>query len=124
MTVIDSFDAFSLSPEQAEAPELFRRWQREAAERILAAAKEVAKVGGVDFSTVQVQDQDPYEAIVRSAQELNCDLIAMASHGRRGIAAIVLGSVTTKVLTHSTIPVLVIRSPPAGKFGLTTTLMG
>jgi nucleotide-binding universal stress UspA family protein len=50
----------------------------------------------------------PYEAIVATAKEKGCDLIVMASHGRSGIAAVVLGSVTTKVLTHTSIPTLVI----------------
>ena len=48
-----------------------------------------------------------YEAIVATAKGKGCDLIVMASHGRSGIAAVVLGSVTTKVLTHTTVPVLV-----------------
>ena len=51
----------------------------------------------------------PYEAIVDTAKGKGCDLIVMASHGRNGIAAIMLGSVTTKVLAHTTIPVLVCR---------------
>jgi nucleotide-binding universal stress UspA family protein len=54
--------------------------------------------------------EQPYQAIIETAAEKNCDLIVMASHGRRGIAAVVLGSETVKVLTHSTIPVLVFRA--------------
>jgi nucleotide-binding universal stress UspA family protein len=49
----------------------------------------------------------PYQAIVATAKEKGCDLIVMASHGRGGVAAVVLGSVTTKVLTHTAIPILV-----------------
>jgi len=56
---------------------------------------------------VQIEEDHPYEAIINAAQQRGCDLIVMASHGRSGIAAIVLGSVTTKVLTHTKIPVLV-----------------
>jgi len=51
----------------------------------------------------------PYEAILNTARKEKCDLIAMASHGRRGLSAVVLGSETQKVLTHSTIPVIVYR---------------
>ena len=59
-------------------------------------------------------DNDPAQVIMRDAEARGCDLIVMASHGRRGISAIVLGSETLKVLTHSTIPVLVYRGPRAG----------
>ncbi|HEY9215038.1 MAG TPA: universal stress protein, partial [Ancylobacter sp.] len=58
---------------------------------------------------VQVEGGDPYLAIIDTATQRGCDLVAMASHGRRGVAALILGSVTTKVLTHSNIPVLVYR---------------
>ena len=51
----------------------------------------------------------PYQAIIDTAKKVGCDLIAMASHGRRGVSAMVLGSETIKVLTHSSIPVLVYR---------------
>jgi len=61
-----------------------------------------------------VEHQHPYKAIIDVANNKACDLIMMASHGWRGISAIVLGSETLKVLTHSTIPVLVYRGPRAG----------
>jgi nucleotide-binding universal stress UspA family protein len=56
-----------------------------------------------------VEHEAPYAAIIDAARSLGCDLIAMASHGRRGLSAVVLGSETQKVLTHSRIPVLVLR---------------
>ena len=59
--------------------------------------------------TVSATSDVPHEAIIRAAEENGCDLIFMASHGRRGISALLLGSETQKVLTHSTIPVLVYR---------------
>ncbi len=68
-----------------------------------------AKAAGVPCETVQVDHDHPYQAIIETAASRGCDLIAMASHGRRGISALVLGSETTKVLTHSTTPVLVYR---------------
>jgi nucleotide-binding universal stress UspA family protein len=68
-----------------------------------------AKAAGVACDTVQMEHEHPYQAIIDTAKSKSCDLIVMASHGRRGIAAMVLGSVTVKVLTHSRIPVLVHR---------------
>jgi nucleotide-binding universal stress UspA family protein len=77
------------------------------AEKILTGVADAARSAGVACETVQVEQDHPYEAIIDTAQQRGCDLIVMASHGRSGIAAIVLGSVTTKVLTHTKIPVLV-----------------
>jgi nucleotide-binding universal stress UspA family protein len=76
---------------------------------ILAAAEQKAKGLGLHCETLEVEQGHPYEAIIATAQEKGCDLIAMASHGRRGISAVVLGSETLKVLTHSKTPVLVYR---------------
>ncbi len=79
------------------------------AARVLdAAAAEVAKAG-IGCETASALDRDPYQAIIDTAKAKGCDLIVMASHGRRGLAALVLGSVTQKVLAHSPIPVLVHR---------------
>jgi nucleotide-binding universal stress UspA family protein len=58
---------------------------------------------------VNVVSDNPYEAILQTAKERNCDLIIMASHGRRGIKGVLLGSETQKVLVHTNIPVLVYR---------------
>ena len=63
----------------------------------------------VRCGTLFVTNEQPWRAIIRTARSRRCDLILMASHGRRGIAAVVLGSETTKVLTHSKTPVLVCR---------------
>jgi nucleotide-binding universal stress UspA family protein len=64
---------------------------------------------GVPLETVHVESDSPYVAIIDTAKEKGANLIVMASHGRRGLAAVLLGSETQKVLTHSTIPVLVCR---------------
>jgi nucleotide-binding universal stress UspA family protein len=80
-----------------------------AAEKLLAAAADKAKAGGVACETVQLEYEHVYQGIIDTAKSRGCDLIVIASHGRRGISAIVLGSVTVKVLTHSRIPVLVHR---------------
>jgi nucleotide-binding universal stress UspA family protein len=77
------------------------------ATKILDGVAAEAKAAGVPCETVQMEHDHPFEAIVAAAKERNCDLIVMASHGRGGIASVVLGSVTIKVLTHTKIPVLV-----------------
>jgi nucleotide-binding universal stress UspA family protein len=77
------------------------------AQKVLNGVAEQARAAGVVCDTVQVEEDHPYEAIIVTAEQRGCDLIVMASHGRSGIAAVVLGSVTTKVLTHTKIPVLV-----------------
>jgi len=71
----------------------------------------LAAAGSADVSCemVHVEHEHPYQAIIDTAASKGCDLILMASHGRRGVAAVVLGSETVKVLTHSKIPVLVYR---------------
>ncbi len=79
------------------------------AEKILGDAGRQAQAAGVACGTVHVEHEHPYLAIIETAESKPCDLIVMASHGRHGIAAIVLGSETVKVLTHSKIPVLVYR---------------
>ena len=69
----------------------------------------VARACVVPCETIREVNDQPYRAIIDAAHALGCDLIVMASHGRRGISALLLGSETSKVLTHSTIPVLVYR---------------
>ena len=79
------------------------------AERFLAVIMQAAKAADVPCEIAcQISDQ-PYEAIIATAKEKGCDLILMASNGRRGVQAFLLGSETQKVLTHSKIPVLVFR---------------
>ena len=68
-----------------------------------------AKSEGVQCDSLVVMGDNPYARITENAQTRKCDLIVMASHGRRGFDAVVLGSETVKVLTHSKIPVLVVR---------------
>lgn len=64
---------------------------------------------GVECTTATATSDVPYEAIIEAAEKSGCDLIFMASHGRRGISGFLLGSETNKVLTHSKVPVLVYR---------------
>jgi nucleotide-binding universal stress UspA family protein len=77
--------------------------------KLLADVKTSAIAAGVDCDCVSVTSGVPYEAIIKQAKKAKCDLIMMASHGRKGLSSILLGSETAKVLTHSTIPVLVVR---------------
>jgi nucleotide-binding universal stress UspA family protein len=79
------------------------------AEQTLGAVAKAAEAAGIACETVQVEHEHPYRAIIDTAASRGCDLIVMASHGRHGISAIVLGSETVKVLTHCKIPVLVDR---------------
>ncbi|WP_072390012.1 universal stress protein [Hyphomicrobium sp. CS1GBMeth3] len=79
------------------------------ANKILAAVADEAKAAGVPCATQHVRDQFPAEGIIEAAEKHACDLIVMASHGRRGLMRILLGSQATKVLTSSSVPVLVCR---------------
>ena len=77
---------------------------------VLDRVANAAKQAGVPCDTIQVEGVQPYEAIVATATDRGCDLIVMASHGRSGLSAVVLGSVTNKVLTYTKTPVLVVPS--------------
>ena len=81
----------------------------ENAAKILARTADMAKKAEVACATVHVKDQFAAEGIIAAAKEKGCDLIVMASHGRRGLAKLLLGSEATKVLTHSSVPVLICR---------------
>ena len=81
---------------------------KQAAEK-LSVIEQAAKASGVVVELVRESNDHPWEAIVNTAKAKGCDLIVMASHGQRGVSALILGSETQKVLTHSTVPVLVVR---------------
>ena len=80
----------------------------EASDR-LAYVQRVAAEAGVACHTSMLEDDEPYRAIIAAADKHDCGLIVMASHGRRGVQALVLGSETQRVLTHTMRPVLVVR---------------
>jgi nucleotide-binding universal stress UspA family protein len=111
LVVEASFDVYGLPSSRTNLiSNAFAEYGEQAkahAAKVLSAVADEAKAAGVACETVQMTHDHPYEAIVTTAKEKGCDLIVMASHGRAGIAAVVLGSVTTKVLTHTKIPVLV-----------------
>jgi len=80
-----------------------------AATQLLERMKKAADAGGITAAVEHVSDAHPDRAILATAEKYGCDLLVMGSHGRRGIAGLLLGSVTAKTLTHSKIPVLVYR---------------
>jgi nucleotide-binding universal stress UspA family protein len=80
-----------------------------AAQKFIGEIDKAAQKVGVPCECLSVENNSPYEAIIGTARNKGCDLIVMASHGRRGIAGLVLGSEANKVLTHSKIPVLIMR---------------
>ena len=110
LTTTEPFHVFSTDPKVVTDTEpLYRKHAAEFAAKTLDAAAKAAKAAGVPCETIHLEECFPYEAIIKTANAKHCDLILMASHGRRGLSAIVLGSETMKVLTHSKIPVLVYR---------------
>jgi len=82
---------------------------KEIAQKVVSAIVARAKEKGVQCDGLVIVGDHPYEEIISSAENRKCDLIMMASHGRRGLDAVLLGSETVKVLTHTKIPVLVVR---------------
>ena len=77
--------------------------------RLLDASLEIAAANKAAADTAFVAGYSTFDAIIRIAQEQHCDLIVMASHGRRGLSSLLIGSETQKVLAHTTVPVLVVR---------------
>jgi len=90
-------------------PQKYRELAGREAKKVLAAVEIEAETAGVSCSTQTTTNEHPWRGIVRLAQARKCDVIVMASHGRRGLSGLLLGSETNKVLTHSKIPVLVCR---------------
>lgn len=92
-----------------ESPAVYTATAEERAAARLKPGLEYAHANGVPARTEHVFAERPYEAIIAVAAKEGCDLVCMASHGRKGIAGLLVGSETTKVLTHSRVPVLVCR---------------
>jgi nucleotide-binding universal stress UspA family protein len=119
LTVSAPFHTFAAGPAMVtDTPEQYAKRVAALATRYLDVAKEVALAAGVSCETVNVEHDHPYLAIIETAAKRSCDLIVMASHGRKGASAVVLGSETNKVLTHSAIPVLVVRPPSRPFFSI------
>ncbi len=109
LSVKEPFPYSALSEIQPTPPQEFYDAQERAAQSRLSAAQDAARALGVQAEGATVEALHPWEAILDHAKSRGCDLIVMASHGRRGVGALLMGSETQKVLTHSTLPVLVIR---------------
>jgi nucleotide-binding universal stress UspA family protein len=108
--VMPEFHVFTYKTEMLEdTKDEFARDSKAHAAQYLNVVQSAADVAGVPCDIASAIHDHPYEAIINAAQEHGCDLIVMASHGRKGVQAVLLGSETQKVLTHSHIPVLVCR---------------
>jgi len=90
-------------------PKRYKEITAREAKKALAVVEVEAQTAGVECKTAAVTADQAWKGIIRTAQSKGCDLIVMASHGRRGLSGLLLGSETTKVLTHSKTPVLVCR---------------
>ena len=110
MTATPEFHTFTADTAMLEQTrEQYADASRAQGQRLLDEAVAAARQAGVPCSGVHIVSDEPYEAILSTAREQMCDLIVMASHGRKGIKGLLLGSETQKVLVHSLIPVLVHR---------------
>ena len=110
LTVLPPFHMFTTDAQMLEdTPAQYKTRMQAHAEKTLSSVAQAAQAAGVTCEIVHVEHEHPYRAIIDTAGSKGCDLIVMASHGRHGISALVLGSETVKVLTHSKLPVLVHR---------------
>jgi nucleotide-binding universal stress UspA family protein len=109
LSVKEPFPYSAISEMQPVPPqEFYDAQERIAAERVKTAV-DAAQAAGVQCEGFTVEALHPWEAILDTAKTQGCDLVVMASHGRRGLSALLLGSETQKVLTHSTVPVLIVK---------------
>ena len=114
LTVTEPFPVYGSASAVGWVPDgndiaAYESGQEEAARATLAKASEAAATLGVVADTVHVPNARPAEAIVETAGKYGCNLIVMASHGRRGLGRMLLGSQTAEVVSHSPLPVLVVR---------------
>ncbi len=109
LAVKEPFPFSAVSEMQPVPPQEFFDAQERVATARVKAVQAAAEAAGVPFKGFTVEGLHAWEAILDHAKAQGCDLIVMASHGRRGMSALLLGSETQKVLTHSKLPVLVVR---------------
>ena len=109
ISVKEPFPYSAISEMQPTPPQEFFDAQERIAARRIQQVREACEAAGVPCEAHTVEALHPWEAIIEHAQRTECDLLVMASHGRRGVTALLLGSETQKVLTHSKLPVLVVR---------------
>ena len=109
LSVKEPFPYSAISEIQSPSPQVFLDAQERLAQKRVQAVLDACKAAQVPCQAHTVEADHPWEAIHDHAKKQECDLIVMASHGRRGMSAMLLGSETQKVLTHSKVPVLVVR---------------
>ena len=109
LAVKEPFPYSAISEMQPVPPQAYFDTQERVATARVKAVTDAAAAAGVPCKGYTVEGLNAWEAILDQAKAQACDLIVMASHGRRGMSALLLGSETQKVLTHSTLPVLVVR---------------
>ncbi|MDH4287908.1 MAG: universal stress protein [Aquincola sp.] len=109
ISVKEPFPYSAISEMQPVPPQEFYDAQERIAAARVKAVKDAAQAAGVACDAHTVEALHPWEAILDHAKSQQCDLIVMASHGRRGVAALLLGSETQRVLIHSSLPVLVVK---------------
>jgi nucleotide-binding universal stress UspA family protein len=109
ISVKEPFPYSAISEMQPVPPQEFYDAQERIAAARVKAVQDAAVAAGVSCNAHTVEALHPWEAILDHAKSQQCDVIVMASHGRRGVAALLLGSETQRVLIHSPIPVLVVK---------------
>ncbi len=110
VTVSTPFHVFTTDAVMVtDTEDVYKKECDQRAAKYLGVIKNAAESAGLTFEGIHVFGDHPYAAIIDTADKKGCDVICMASHGRKGMAALVLGSETMKVLTHSKIPVVVWR---------------
>jgi nucleotide-binding universal stress UspA family protein len=109
ISVKEPFPYSAVSEMQPTPPQEFFDAQERIAQSRLKSVLAAAEAGGVPCEAHSIEALHAWEAIIEHAKRVDGDLVVMASHGRRGVQALLLGSETQKVLTHSSIPVLVVR---------------
>jgi nucleotide-binding universal stress UspA family protein len=115
VTALHVYPKFSGSPYGTFGPaedileEAHKNQARAEGDSMFAGIQKLTDAAGVQLESVLVESNDVWKQIIGTAKKKKCDLICMASHGRRGISGVLLGSETHKVLTHSELPVLVLR---------------
>ena len=109
ISVKEPFPYSAISEMQPTPPQEFFDAQERIATKRVQAVSELCAAADVPCQAHTVEALHPWEAIIDHAKRMECDLLVMASHGRRGVSALLLGSETQKVLTHSKVPVLVVR---------------
>ncbi len=109
LSVKEPFPYSAISEMQPTPPQEFFDAQERIASARVKEVRESAESQSLQCEAHTVEALHPWEAVIEHARRHECDLIVMASHGRRGVTALLLGSETQKVLTHSKVPVLVVR---------------